>query len=145
MRSKMLNEKFMILCLLLLSILTVFIILNNLPSDIQRTYKQESLLMQKVFIPESGINLKINHNENHKHHSIPLKEKIFNEDIKKVEDFDILPSEFEQNTLEDKRNTIKKVTLTALIIFNCVNVFWQFRWLYLDGKCMKNMHGVKTN
>jgi hypothetical protein len=45
-----LNEKFLILLLLIVSVVTIFIILMNLPSDVQRYVYREKI--QNVFIPE---------------------------------------------------------------------------------------------
>ena len=111
MRVKIFNEKCLILCLLFFSVLTVLVILVNLPPDLQQNLKQDSLFMKKVFIPESDNINKVNHNGNHKHESVPIQE------IKqKIEELDVLSSEIDplikkksDDPIAQKREAIKKV------------------------------------
>lgn len=82
MKYKFYNEKYLILLLLFLSVLTVFIILMNLPSDIQRVVNKDSI--KNVFVPE--VNLEVNHhNDNHQHPAPPLYHDIHKDAPKQIE------------------------------------------------------------
>ena len=122
MRVKIFNEKCMVLCLLFFSVLTVFVILANLPQDLQQNLKQDSSFMNKVFLPESDNIKKVNHNENHKHGSVPIQEIKQN-----IEELDILSSEIDpliENKSVDpvlqKREAIKKVVEKILNNLNYI-------------------------
>jgi hypothetical protein len=67
-RSKLYNEKYLVLLLLILSIVTIFFILLNLPSDIQRVVNTENL--HNVFVPE--LNSDKLHQFYHQHPMPPL-------------------------------------------------------------------------
>lgn len=74
LKYKFYNEKYLILLLLLVSIVTVFIILLNLPSDIQKVVNKDKL--QNVFIPELNnepkLALRQQHNQDHQHPAPPI-------------------------------------------------------------------------
>lgn len=71
----MFNEKHLILLLLVISIVTIFVILMNLPPDLQRAVRRES---HHVFMPEvdyravKGSGDQLTHRDDHQHPAPPL-------------------------------------------------------------------------
>jgi hypothetical protein len=99
-RFKIYNEKSLLFLLLIITIVTVFIILMNLPSDIQRNSKKE---LQDVFIPKRKHDDSIKHEENHQHEPPP----IYHESNKQQQQQIII----NKKSIEFKREQIKKMTL----------------------------------
>lgn len=103
-KFKIYNEKSLILLLLIISVITVFIILMNLPSDIQRNSKKD---LEDVFIPKLNDDRKLKHEENHQHEAPPLYKDSDNTIHRPKLD------EHKPDTIEFKRDQIKKMTLFA--------------------------------
>ena len=99
-RFKIYNEKSLLFLLLIITIVTVFIILMNLPSDIQRNSKKE---LQDVFMPKRKHDDSIKHEENHQHEPPP----IYHESNKQQQQI------INKKSIEFKREQIKKMTLFA--------------------------------
>lgn len=100
MRVKILNEKFLVFCLFVISIATMFLIMMNLPTDVQHVVDKEKNLLHRVFVPDHENRL--NHNDAHQHEAPPFfnneekggknsEENLINKDSnkKKSVDFDI--------------------------------------------------------
>ena len=108
-KSKLLNEKSLIFLLLVISLITILIILMNLPSDIQRIqFKKE---LHDVFVP--GFEKQINHEEFHQHPAPPIyKDKSdpvnFGQEIVNIEKTTVVTSS-SITSLKDKSEMIKKV------------------------------------
>ncbi len=119
-KFKIYNEKSLFFLLLVLSVITVFIVLMNLPTDIQ-TKKD----IQNVFIPkvESQVN---KHEENHQHEAPPIyqdkKAKPAEDDSKiiqtskslqepKAADNNLKLGDIDSLTTAKRRDKIKEMTL----------------------------------
>lgn len=99
-RNRFYSEKYLIILLLFLSIVTVFIILQNLPSDIQKVVNKSNI--QNVFIPEVN-----DPNHQHQHHQHPPP-PIFDEN--EVRDLDVKEEELNNESF-DKPGQVTDVTL----------------------------------
>ena len=153
-RSKFFNEKYLILMLLVISIMTIFIILMNLPSDMQRLVNRQKI--QNVFLPEipKG-NILIPHID-HQHPAPPYYEMNKNlEKPKKTPPKEAEPlgdklaknNEYELK-ITQKRNKIKEVLKYFLFKIKFLiankNRFYS-RWLYLVGQITKSLPGVRMS
>ena len=114
-KFKLYNEKHLIFLLILISVITVFIILMNLPSDLQKKVQKESI--KYVFVPE--VENKVNHEENHQHPAPPFHNSdnyIPSSSIQKPTTLSIKP----QLTIDDKQDHIKKVFFLILFLADSI-------------------------
>ena len=108
-KFKLYNEKHLIFLLILISVITVFIILMNLPSDLQKRVQQETI--KYVFVPE--VENKVNHEENHQHPAPPFHNSdndIASSSTQKSTTLSVKP----KLTIQDKQDHIKKVFIVQL-------------------------------
>ena len=73
-RSISVNEKTLILILIVLTIVTLFVILNNLPSQVN--LREESALIKEIFVPklsQNGNSQVIIHEKSHRHELVNKK------------------------------------------------------------------------
>lgn len=107
MKFKIYNEKSLILLLLLLSVITVFIILMNLPSDIQRTSRKE---LEEVFIPK--VDGRVRHEEYHQHVAPPIYRDNESNNKRNEEPTENKNLDINQiDSIEAKREKIKQMAL----------------------------------
>jgi mannosyl-oligosaccharide alpha-1,2-mannosidase len=119
-----LNEKFLLLLLLIVSISTIFLIVMNLPSDVQRYVNRDKI--KNVFIPEFNSQYQRTHQVDHQHQAplsflnavTPLKKSDTSEAVptttadlnEKVNNVLAQKNDYELSVTE-KRNKIKEMAL----------------------------------
>ena len=111
-KSKLFNEKYLVVLLLLISTITIFVILMKLPPDLQKAVNRD---VNKVFMPSVENHHGKIHNEFHQHPAPP----VFNDfddayDIKSKKSFRQPGNEnkIAQNqklSIDEKREKIKQV------------------------------------
>jgi hypothetical protein len=69
LRTKILNEKYLVFLLLIISTVTIFVILMKLPPDLQRAVNRD---VNRVFMPSVQNNKVKLHNDDHQHPPPPL-------------------------------------------------------------------------
>jgi hypothetical protein len=127
----MLNEKYLILLLLIVSVVTIFIILMNLPSDVQRYVYRENI--KNVFIPEFDQDkISVAHQREHQHPP-PIN---FNEEKKDLTSSSSNPkTEYEapsNNVLAEKNEyelsiTAKRNKIKEMALFGWKN-YEKYAW-----------------
>jgi hypothetical protein len=148
---KKLNEKNLVLLLIILPVVTIFIIFMNLPSDLNKTVEKIQIerFVNKFHLLTTTKQLNLDDNlqqnkgldegdegDGFKQQLVPPHDDEHDTDLSKM-----------NNTMR-RRDKIKEVTTQVYLHLNkhyLKYIVGLLRWHYLLGAIMKSMHGARTS